>query len=110
MINLSLNELKLIAQYRNISDCENNCKECLIKALSEPKPKPKIGINKKNLEESRKKFYSFLKKQQISIKKIFMILKIKSSESEVEEIRKNFYELEKSLMFKKFHGDIDSAD
>ena len=62
MINLSLNELKLIAQYRNISDCENNCKECLIKPLSEPKPKPKIGINKKNLEESRKKFYSFLKK------------------------------------------------
>ena len=39
-----------------------------------------------------------------------MILKIKSSESEVEEIRKNFYELKKSLMFKKFHGDIDSAD
>ena len=110
MINLSLNELKLIAQYRNISDCENNCKECLIKALSEPKPKPKIGINKKKLEKSRKKFYSFLKKQQINIKKIFMILKIKSSESEVEEIRKNFYELEKSLMFKKFHGDIDSAD
>ena len=39
-----------------------------------------------------------------------MILKIKSSESEVEEIRKNFNGLEKSLMFKKFHDDIDSAD
>ena len=39
MINLSLNELKLIAQIRNISDYENNSKEDLIKARSEPKPK-----------------------------------------------------------------------
>ena len=38
MINLSLNELKLIAQIRNISDYENKSKEDLIKALSEPKP------------------------------------------------------------------------
>ena len=53
MITLSLNELKLIAQYRNISDYENKSKEDLIKALSEPKPKPKIGINKKKLKEIR---------------------------------------------------------
>ena len=46
MINLSLNELKLIAQIRNISDYENKSKEDLIKALSEPKPeiaKPEIA-------------------------------------------------------------------
>ena len=55
MINLSLNELKLIAQYSNISDYENKSKEDLIKALS--KPKPKLGINKKKLEEIRKYFY-----------------------------------------------------
>ena len=44
MINLSLNELELIAQIRNISDYENKSKEDLIKVLSEPKPKtePKI--------------------------------------------------------------------
>ena len=44
MINLLFNELKLIAQYRNISNYENKSKEDLIKALSEPKPetlKPK---------------------------------------------------------------------
>ena len=41
MINLSLNELKLIAQSRSISDYENKSKEDLIKALSEPEPKPK---------------------------------------------------------------------
>ena len=43
MINLSFDELRLIAQIRNISHCENKSKEDLIKALSEPKsetPKP----------------------------------------------------------------------
>ena len=37
MINLSLDELRLIAQVWNISDCENKSKEDLIKALSESK-------------------------------------------------------------------------
>ena len=44
MINLLFNELKLIAQYRNISNYENISKEDLIKALS--KPKPKLGMKK----------------------------------------------------------------
>ena len=65
MTNLSSNELKLIAQYRNISDHENKPKDDLIKALS--KPKPKLGINKNKLDEIRKDFYnlglSFLKKK-----------------------------------------------
>ena len=45
MINLSFDELRLIAQVRNISSYENKSKEDLIKALSEPKsesPKPEI--------------------------------------------------------------------
>ena len=40
MINLSFDELRLIAQIRNISDYENKTKEDFIKALSEPEPKP----------------------------------------------------------------------
>ena len=43
MINLSFDELRLIAQNRNISDYKNKSKEDLIKALSETKsetPKP----------------------------------------------------------------------
>ena len=46
MINLSLDELRLIAQSRNISDYENKSKEDLTKALSdsEPKPKPKSKL------------------------------------------------------------------
>ena len=45
IINLSFDELKLIAQARNISGYENKSKEDLVKALSEPKsesPKPEI--------------------------------------------------------------------
>ena len=47
MINLSLDELRLIAQIKNISDYENKSEKDLIKVLSEPKPK--IIINKKKL-------------------------------------------------------------
>ena len=41
MINLSLDELRLIAQIRNISDYESKSEEDLIKPLGEPKSKPK---------------------------------------------------------------------
>ena len=44
-INLSLDELRLMAQMRNIGKYENKSKDDLIKALSEPKPetpKPKL--------------------------------------------------------------------
>ena len=46
IINLSFDELKLIAQARNISGYENKSKEDLVKALREPKsesPKPEIS-------------------------------------------------------------------
>ena len=49
MINLSLDELRLTAQNRNIRDYENKSEKDLIKALS--KSRPKIRINKKKLEE-----------------------------------------------------------
>ena len=81
MINLSLNELKIIVQTRNISDYEKKSKEDLIKALREPKPtpKPKIMINRKKLEEIRKDFnesrHKFSKKEIDGIEKLFMILK-----------------------------------
>ena len=48
MINLSLNELKLIAQVRNISNYEKKSEEDLVKALSKPKPEPKPKIIKRN--------------------------------------------------------------
>ena len=44
-LNLSLNELKLIAEHRNISHYENKSAKDLIKALRGSKPK--LGIKKK---------------------------------------------------------------
>ena len=77
MINLSFNELKLIAQYRNISNYENKSKEDLIKALSQPKPK--LVINKKKLEEDRKDFYNlrykFSKKYADKYRKVIYNIK-----------------------------------
>ena len=74
MINLSLDELKLVAKNRNIRDYENKSEKDLIKVLS--KPKPKIRIDKKKFKEIRKDFsqlrLSFLKKKYISIEKLFM--------------------------------------
>ena len=46
MINPSLDELKLIAESRNIKDYKNKSKKDLIKVLSEPKLK--IGISKRS--------------------------------------------------------------
>ena len=76
MINLSLDELKLIAESRNIGDCENEYEKDLIKALSEPKPK--LRINKKKLEEIRKDFNE---------------LRYKFSKKEIDKYRKAFYDI-----------------
>ena len=60
MINLSFDELRLIAQIRNISDYENKSKDDLIKALTEPKPetpkpeKPKAPKPKPKKPKTRK--------------------------------------------------------
>ena len=45
-LNLSLNELRLIAEHRNISEYENKSAKDLIKALRGSKPK--LGVKKKS--------------------------------------------------------------
>ena len=54
MINLTLNELKLIAKSRSIKDYKNKSKEYLTKILSESKPK--INLFKKKIKEIKKDF------------------------------------------------------
>ena len=49
MINFSFDELRLIAQIRNISDYENKSKEDLIKPLSETKLEPDTSNQNQNL-------------------------------------------------------------
>ena len=55
MINLLLDEVRLIAQIRNISNYENKSKEDLIKALSEPKPEIKLETKPKTKPETKPK-------------------------------------------------------
>ena len=83
MINLSFDELRLIAQIRNISNYKNKSKEDLIKALSEPKPqtpkpkpKPEIGANKKKSK----------------LRKDYDELRHKFSKKEIDRYRKVFYD------------------
>ena len=54
MINLSLNELKLVAESRSVKEYKNKSEEDLIKILS--KPKPKISLSKKKKEKTEKDF------------------------------------------------------
>ena len=55
-LNFSLNELRLIAEHRNISDYENKSAKDLIKALRESRPS--LGINKNKLKEIKEDFYN----------------------------------------------------
>ena len=126
LANLSLNELKLIAEHMNICDYENKSKEDLIKALSEtkpetkteqtpkpekpekpePEPKLEIRVNKRKLKNYRKDFdelrNKFSKKETKEYRKAFYIAKNykRLSDSEIENINKNFNELKK-IKFKK---------
>ena len=54
MINLSLNELKLVAKSRDIIGYKEKSQKDLIKILS--KSKPKISLPKKKLKEIQKYF------------------------------------------------------
>ena len=88
----------------------------MIKALSEPKPKPEIRINKKKLDEIRKGFnelrHKFSKKEIDKYRKAFYDIKNYKhlSTSEIKKVSKNLTKLKKSLRFKKFYSDIDSVD
>ena len=52
MVNVSLDELKLIAKSTDFKDYKEKSEENLIKILSEPKPK--ISLSKKKIKEIEK--------------------------------------------------------
>ena len=83
LINLSLDELRLIAQIRNISDYENKSKEDLIKVLSETKPEPPKPERPK--PEKRKLEVRVNKKKFKKIRKDFDELRHKFSKKEIKE-------------------------
>ena len=110
--NLSLNELKLIAKHRNISNYENKSAKDLIKALRGSRPR--LGIKKNKLNEIKEDFYNlrhkFFKKDADKYRKLFYDIKnyIHLSELEIEEIIKKFNKLEKSLSFKNLRKNINT--
>ena len=55
-LNLSLNELRLIAEHRDISDYENKSVKDLIKALRGSRPR--LGIKKNKLKEIKDVSYN----------------------------------------------------
>ena len=90
-LNLSLNELKLKAEHRDISDYENKSAKDLIKALRGSRPR--LGIKKKKLEEIKHNLrHEFSKKDADKYRKLFYDIKNYRhlSELEIEEIRKKF--------------------
>ena len=101
-MNLSLDELRLIAQARNISDYENKSKEALIKVLSEtkpkpkkeikPKPEPRIEIKPKPEPEPEPKIEVKLNRKKLEkLRKDFDELRHKFSKTETNEYCKSFY-------------------
>ena len=59
-LNSSLNELRLIAEHRNISDYENKSVKDLIKALRGSRPR--LGIKKNKLKEIKEDSYNLIHK------------------------------------------------
>ena len=104
MINLSFDELRLIAQVRNISGYENKSKEDLIKALGEPKsesPKPetpKLLSSKLKISESKipklkpRPEIRVNKKKFKKLRKDFDELRHKFDKKEIDWYRKAFYD------------------
>ena len=113
MINLSLNELKLLAKSRSIKDYKAKSEEDLIKILSEPKPK--ITLSKKKIKEIKKDFhklkYRFSKSKINEFRRSLYNIKNQKylSAPEIKETEKNL-ELKKTLYNLKKHCDYDDTE
>ena len=106
MINLSLNELKLIAKSRGIKDYKKKSKDELTKILSKTEPKTNIEKIKKKINESRNRF-SKSKIKQIRRNLYEIGNKNNLSTPEIKEIETNLLELEKNLFKPKKYYDDD---
>ena len=75
-LNVSLNELRLIAEHRNISDYGNKSAKDLIKALRGSRPT--LGIKKNKLKQMKEDFYN---------------LRHAFSKTDADKYRKRFYDI-----------------
>ena len=115
MINLSSDELRLIAQVRNISSYENKSKEDLLKALSETKPetpKPKIPKPETPKLKTPKLISSKLKISKLKKPKPKPRLEIRVNKKKLKKLRKDFNELRHKFdkkeidRYRKFFYDV----
>ena len=100
MINLSFDELRLIAQVKNISGYENKSKEDLIKAPSETKPEtPKPDISKPETPKLKtpKIISSKLKISKLKLPKSKPRPEISVNKKKFKKLRKDFDELRHKL-------------
>ena len=114
MVNLSLNELKLIAKFRGIKGYKNMSKDELLSVLNAPESlkesennfdntKPKLKFSKSRIEEIRKNLnelrHKFSKSEINKIRRNLYEIKNANnlSPSKVKEIEKNLLKLEKNL-------------
>ena len=97
MINLPLNELKLIAKSRSFKEYKNKSLEDLIKILSKPKPKINFSKNKaKEIEENFSKLrhslrHRFSKSKINKFRRFLYNIKIRKNISapEIKETEKS---------------------
>ena len=114
MLNLSLNELKLVAESRGIKGYENKSENDLIKILSEPKTK--ISLSKKKMRDIKENLnelrYKFSKSKINEIIKNLYEIENKNnlSKSKIKEIERNLLELEESLSKLKQYFDYDDIE
>ena len=117
MLNLSLNELKLIARGRRIKGYKSMSKERLLSALNESKStESEKNFHNARIKQIREEFNKlrdrFLKPK---IKEIWRNLydienKKNLSESKIKEIEETLLELEKSLFKLKKSYDYDDTE
>ena len=88
MMNLQLDELRLIAQIWNISDYENKSKEDLVKSLSETKSKPETKPKQETKPEIKPKQIPKPQTPKPEPK-----IRVKTSKSKLKKLRKDFDEL-----------------
>ena len=111
MLNLSLDELKLIAKKRGIKGYKSMSKDDLTKILS--KPKTKTSLSKERIKDIKEDFNKskdrFLKQKIKEIRRNFYKIENKKnlSKSKIKEIEQNLIELEEILfkLNKYYHYD-----
>ena len=117
MINLWLNELKLIARSTRNKDYQGMSKDWLLSVLNESESaKSEKNFDNARIKEIKEKFNDlrdiFAKPKIREIRKILYEIENKNnlSTQKIKEIEKNLYELEKNLSKLKKYYDYDDIE